>query len=61
MKTKRTTIYFSPDVYDWLVEMARRERRSISSMTEAIVDYHRQRMPPGGVDAPAPEGAELAG
>ena len=52
MIKKRTTLYFTQDVYDWLSEMARRERRSISSMTEAFIEWHRQHMPAAGVDLP---------
>lgn len=41
MTTKRTTVYLTQDVYDWLAETAKRERRSISSMTENLIDWHR--------------------
>ena len=57
MTTKRTTVYFTQDVYDWLAEMARRERRSVSSMTEALIDWHRQNMPVSDVDLPTPASA----
>ena len=42
MKLKRTTIYLDPDVYAWLAETAKRQRRSISSLNQALVDWHRQ-------------------
>ena len=41
MSIKRTTVYLSQDVYDWLAATAKRERRSISSMTETLVNWHR--------------------
>ena len=39
---KRTTIYFTPNVYQWLARKAKAERRSISSMAEHLIDAHRQ-------------------
>ena len=41
MNSKRTTVYMDPDVYAWLAETAKRQRRSISSMNNALVDWHR--------------------
>ena len=50
MTTKRTTIYLTFEVYDWLAEMAKRERRSLSSMTESILDAYRLNMAAPFVD-----------
>ena len=46
MKLKRTTIYLTPDSYDWLVTAAKSERRTISSMNQFLLDWHRQNNKP---------------
>ena len=42
METKRTTVYMDLDLYTWLAETAKRQRRSISSMNECLIDWHRR-------------------
>tara|TARA_B100001093_G_C26616194_1_gene922425 strand:- start:515 stop:931 length:417 start_codon:yes stop_codon:yes gene_type:complete len=46
MKRKRTTLYLDPDVYAWLAEAAKSERRTISSMNQFLLDWHRQNNKP---------------
>ena len=41
-KMKRTTLYLTPSVYQWLANKAHSQRRSISSMAECLIDSHRQ-------------------
>lgn len=41
METKRTTIYMDLDLYAWLAETAKRQRRTISSMTQDLINWHR--------------------
>lgn len=49
--TRRTSIYFTPEVFAWVTELARKERRSVGSMVEALVDWHRHNMPVQPVDS----------
>ena len=42
---KRTTIYLTPDIHSWLIQMAKSERRSMSSMCESLLDWNRRNLP----------------
>ena len=38
---KRTSVYFKQSTWAWLVETARKERRSVSSMCDYLIEWHQ--------------------